>query len=414
MAKKFAERVSFASLMDGTTDPHGREFLMPDRPVDLSGVRILHVGVDTIRQLYHGRVKVESIGRIHAGARFESSDIVQWADREWLVAGGGRSGYRYRLQNNELGLIVLLGSRYKNLRDAGSHLKIECSPHFLKDQGPEQVQRLLDELAATLLEEPTPHSCAVHLAVDVQGWKPPKDLEERLKTKARRKVEHTGIDRLELVGGETCQRYGGGQSYLFGGANSVQFALYRKDLEAYARDKLDYWEGVWAEAPERGLDDRGHDPDKAVWRLEWRFHHSVVQQIQTEQGQGFESYQAIAPYLTSLYQYGLNLFRLDYSCSYIDPFWQLLTEDITIAAEQEMLTVCRVYKTPGRGNEKNLALALGNMLSLYARKGYKAHRVIAHLRRAGFWQDLCAYWRQRDLDPQQVIEHGLAVRRLAT
>lgn len=413
MGKQFAERVSLESLLDGTTDPHGREFLMPDRPVDLSGVRVLHTGIDTLRQLYHGRVRVEDIAVIHAG-NLGGEKVIEWAGCEWYVASGGRSGYRYRLQNNDRGLIVLLGSRYKRLQDDGSHLKIECSPHFLRDHGPEQVQQVLDGLADSLLHDARSHSVAVHLAVDVQGWRPPRDFEERLRTRARRRTQHTGLDTLELVGGDTCQRYSGGQSYLFGSPNSVQFAVYRKDLEAYSRDKLDYWEGVWREAPDRGLDERGYDSERAVWRLEWRFHHSVVQQIQTEQCEGFDSYRVIAPFLNSLYRYGLSLFHLDYSCSYADPFWQFLTEDVSITAEEEMLAIRRVYKTPGRANEKNLALALGNMLSLYARKGYKAHRVIAHLRRAGFWQDLCAYWRRRQVDPQQVIEHGLAVRRLAT
>ncbi|WP_435101037.1 hypothetical protein [Arhodomonas sp. AD133] len=410
---KAANRVSTESLLNGEYDPKGRQFLLPSGPRDLRNVRILHTGVDTLRQLYQGTVRTHEIGLLHGQSRWGDESVVTWAGYEWVIGSGGRSGYRYRLQNNELGLIVLLGSRYKRLQEPGSHLKIECSPHFLKDNPPERVQAELDRIAATLLHDPTHHAVAVHVAIDVQGWKPPRDFTERIRTRARRKTDHTGFDSLEFVGGETAQRYEGGQSYLFGSSSSVQFATYRKDLEAHKRDKLDWWESVWREAAEE-LDEPSYREGKPVWRLEWRFHHNVVQQIQSEDGKGFRAYTDIAPVLTNLFRYGLNLFRLHASPTYADPMWQLLFEDVTIHAEATRFVVRRVQKTPGRGNEKNLVLALGNMLSLYAREGYSTRQVIHHLKSAGFWKDLVAYWQARGKDPQKVITHGLQKRILAT
>lgn len=297
MNKKTFDRCSIASLLEGQNDPRGRIFLTSEQPVDLSKVRILHSGVDTVRQLYKGTPNEALIAEISGYYLKGFNSIMTFCGREWVVGSGGKSGYRYRLQNNEYGLILLIGSRYAELEKEGAHLKIECSPYFLKDRAPKDVQKILDEIASLLLQAPTPTGAAVHIAIDVQGWQPPKDFETRLTTRSKRRMDHIGLDSVELSGGETIQRYGQNESYLFGLPISVQFSVYRKDLEALKRDKLDWWESVWNQCGQ-ALCEPYYTPDKPVWRLEWRFHHNTIAQIQREQGKDFTTYADLAPVLT--------------------------------------------------------------------------------------------------------------------
>lgn len=412
MNKKTFDRCSIASLLEGENDPRGRIFLTSEQPVDLSKVRIVHSGVDTVRQLYKGTPDSALIAEISGYYLKGFNSIMTFCGREWVVGSGGKSGYRYRLQNNEYGLILLIGSRYAELEKEGAHLKIECSPYFLKDRAPKDVQKILDEIASLLLQAPTPTGSAVHIAIDVQGWQPPKDFETRLTTRSKRRMDHIGLDSVELSGGETIQRYGQNESYLFGLPISVQFSVYRKDLEALKRDKLDWWESVWNQCGQE-LCEPYYNPDKPVWRLEWRFHHNTIAQIQREQGKGFTTYADLAPVLTNILHYGMDLFRLDYNTTHVDPFWQLLHEDVQVLGECDTFVVRRIYKTPARGNERNLAMAFGNMISLYARYGYNARTVIKHLKGSGLWKELCIYWGQRNRDPQAVVAKALALRRYA-
>ena len=88
---------------------------------DLSGVRILRCGVDTVRQLYNGKLRPEVM------ALFDLSvDVVEFAGYEWSKGRIGRdSGYQYRLQNAEMGLILLIKNHNIKVDTIGSHLKIE-------------------------------------------------------------------------------------------------------------------------------------------------------------------------------------------------------------------------------------------------------------------------------------------------
>lgn len=149
-----------------------------------------------------------------------------------------------------------------------------------------------------------------------------------------------------------------------------------------------------------------------MWRLEFRFHHSVVKQVQQLDNIPAVKYIQLKDQLTSFLRYGLDVFRLDCSKTYIDPFWQLLYEDVLIRNEVSSFVVRRVYKTPALGSEKNLALAIGNLLSIYARYKYSTSQVIQYLKAAGLWSELCTYWEFSGKDPQEQISKGLALRRL--
>ncbi len=207
---------------------------------DLSGVRILRCGVDTVRQLYNGKLRPEVM------ALFDLSvDVVEFAGYEWSKGRIGRdSGYQYRLQNAELGLILLIKNHNIKVDTLGSHLKIEVSPHALDGADPHILQGVLDDLAAAVLSHCETNQAAVHIALDVQGWKPPRDLVDRMHCRSCRVRQISGIERIEFDGNASV--YGRGETYMFGSANGLQLSIYNKTLQARATDKLDYWESVWA------------------------------------------------------------------------------------------------------------------------------------------------------------------------
>lgn len=409
-SKRFHERYSAGSLLDGRTDSTGRLFLSSTGQSDLSEVRILHAGVDTVRQLYEGVPVSDWWNTIESIYSDGFNQVLEFLDEEWMIGSGGKSGYRWRLQNNHLGILILYGSRYAESDKRGAHLKIECSPHFLKDRPALSAQAFMDRVALRLLNSQRASGCAVHLALDVQGWNPDEEFETRLTTRSKRRTRYDGLSTIEMHGNETVQIYGDRESFLFGSAASMQFAAYRKDKEALKRDKLDWWESVWNEQHD-DLDTLSYKPGKPVWRLEWRFHHSVINQV-VESGFPMHTYRELEPVLTNFLHYGLNTYRLDISRTRLDPFWQLIYEDVTIRGEKEGFIVKRNYKTPGRGDEKNLALAVGNLLSIYARYNYKPRQVIGYLKSAGIWSELCDYWESSGKDPQQEIVVGLTKRRL--
>ena len=68
---------------------------------------------------------------------------------------------------------------------------------------------------------------------------------------------------------------------MFGSANGVQFCICNKTEQAKAADKLDYWQSVWMRSDDpfgaECLDNC--NPDQDVWRIELRYHHSVIQQF---------------------------------------------------------------------------------------------------------------------------------------
>src|SRR5690554_446091 len=157
----FQERVNF----DGQIDPRGRLFVCPKtgKITDLSGVKILHCGVDTVRQLYRGSIRSDVL------ELFNLPGMVRFAGRVWHAGRVGRdSGYQYKLQNSDLGLILLIKNFNVSETDQGPHLKIEVSPHLLMAKDPNALQRLMDAMAYHILEDAQPNQCAVHIALDVQ------------------------------------------------------------------------------------------------------------------------------------------------------------------------------------------------------------------------------------------------------
>src|SRR5690606_31869746 len=141
----------------------------------------LACSVDTVRQLYRGLIRPEIMCLFD-----KPGSIVDFAGQRWHSGRVSKdSGYQYKLQNADLGIILLVKNFNAKLDSIGPHLKIEVSPHAIDNLSPERLQEHMDYYAAAVLSHREINQCAVHLALDLQGWKPPVDLVARMHCKAR-------------------------------------------------------------------------------------------------------------------------------------------------------------------------------------------------------------------------------------
>lgn len=406
----FCERINF----DGKSDPSGLIFVDPKNATitDLSGVRILRCGVDTVRQLYRG------VLRTGYSRLFEKPGaIVQLGGYSWHSGRVSRdSGYQYKLQNADLGLVLLL--KNFNVRDDqhGPHLKIEVSPHHIDAISPHNLQARLDTIAGHLLDEIELNQCAVHLALDVQGWTPPADLVARMHCRARRTMDISGIDEIDWH--SKASVYGRGESWLFGSPSGIQLSIYNKTLQARATDKLDYWESVWRRrnAPGLAADPENYDPATDVYRIELRFHHSVIAQfaagsvdLETEQTLSTCDFSGLSPHLLGLWRYGLNAFRLLARPGVFDPFWTLIQQDVQIDlpcdSAIEGMEYKRYYKTSRGFSGKNVELFLGNFVSLLARERVGATRAFQALQEWDCWPVIRDHYHDKGKTDQDIYRH---------
>lgn len=391
--------------------PVGRLFMDPanGRFTDLSGVRLLRCGVDTVRQLYNGLIRPEVL------ALFEQrDDLVEFAGYEWLKGRIGRdSGYQYRLQNADLGLILLIKNHNVKAENVGPHLKIEVSPHALDGADPGILQGVLDDLAAGVLKGCETNQCAVHIALDVQGWTPPADLVDRMHCRSRRVRQISGIDRIEFDGNASV--YGRGETYMFGSASGLQLCIYNKTLQARTTDKLDYWHSVWSglNGDPFGEGESAYNPMETVWRLEFRYHHSIIQQfsegstLASGEVIGCRTYAGLCPHLQGLWEYACDSFRVLSRAGIFDAFWSLIMHDAKVRIETDPLIdradYRRYYKTAKGFSGRNCEMFLGQFISLIARERIPAKKAIESARRLEFWhviEDhyLAKGWTRRDFE----------------
>lgn len=373
---------------DFQPDSQGMIFFNPKTYTltDLSGLRVVHSGVDTVRQLYRGSIKSEVL------ELFEEPRIVEFAGYSWHAGRIGRdSGYQYKLQNGDLGVILLLKNFNVKETDVGPHLKIELSPHLIDCMSPGPLQKMMDRLADAVLDDAKPNQCAIHIAVDIQGWEPEK-LIDKMQCRSRRVRDISGISTIEFDADAIS--YGRGQSYLWGSAGGVQCAIYNKTLQAKAIDKLDYWQSVWSRTYD-DLDTCSYDPEKPVWRVELRFHHSVIQQfadgsVDTRTGEliGTRTFDDLSSHLSGIFRYGLDAFKLFCSPGVFDAVWTYLANDVQIIPGAEQLgsvNYRRYYKTAAGFSGKNVELFLGNFISLLARERVGANKAFKRLKEWECW-----------------------------
>ena len=387
----------------------GSVFMNESKSFDLSGLRYLHCGVDTIKQLFNCLIRPEILVDLHRAQEAGDSQI-SISGTDWLISRSGKaSGYQYILKNLDLGFVVLLKSFYVEPDLSGSHLKIECTPQLIGQHTPESLTNALFSIASDFCTQLTPAGVSCHIAVDVKGFEVPKDLESRLVAKAKRQYKFNCISNAQLELNETAVIYGAGQSYTFGSAGALQFCIYDKTAEAIKSDKLDYWSSVWSKVPAADFEGDFSNLDSmseysvldTVHRIEARFHHSVINQFcwGTKGVDGnnlsIKTYADLAPHLTALWRYALNNFRLQHSTSYIDPTWQALIEDIEFFCPAPDIAYRREPKPPSQSTRRNVAFWLGNQIRLYARKRFDPHFVVAKLLSSGLEAELSDYFSVR-------------------
>jgi len=386
---------------------------------DLSGLRFLHTGVDTIRQLYNCTLKSEVLQQIASHYDTKTTDVIEIAGIEWkLSSSGKKSGYQYILKNLDIGMVVLLKSFYKEADQQGPHMKIEVTPQLIDELGLEQLTNRLREVGRTFGDTLEASGMAVHLCVDMKGLVLPEDFESMLATRSKRNLKVNAISNAHFEVAEASFVYGRGQTYLFGNSSSLQMCLYNKSEEAVKSDKLDFCESQWRATP--SLDDPftpeykdGRDGGEVdtVHRLEFRVHHSVLKEFENgnynrsakynEKGEMIEPGKLICireprdlkPHLQALWDYCLNNFRLHHSSTYIHPIWQKLMEDVSWFNVHPTFIYARDQKkSAGVAGRRNVAMWLGNHLRLAARKGFTTKHVVQHLLSSGLESDLADYF----------------------
>ena len=383
----------------------GNRFFNQSSSVDLSELKYLHCGVDTIKQLYNCLIKPDVLR--HIQAEYETSAQFLFINgKDWLITRSSKaSGYQFILKNLDMGFVVLLKSFYADDNLSGSHLKIECTPQLIAEHSPQSLTWLINEIASDFCYQLVPVGVSCHIAVDVKGLKLPLDLESRLVAKAKRQFKFNSISNAQFNLNETAVIYGNGQSYTFGSAGALQFCIYDKTAEAIKSDKIDFWEGIWSQVPAADFDGDFSKPNiseyantDTVHRIEARFHHSVINQFcygtKGHDGQNIKikTYVELSEHLTALWQYALNNFRLQHSTSYIDPVWQFLIEDIQFFCPAPMLSYKREQKPPSDNSNRNVAFWLGNQIKLYSRKRFNVSYVVSKLLMSGLEAELANYF----------------------
>lgn len=395
---KFHQRYSLSieNLKKGNVeDVHGNLFASESFQWNSDSMKILHSGVDTIKQLYGGLIErgmLEQIQFVYDQGHGGFIELVS-IDGEivpFMVSSGRKGGYKFTLINQELGVVILLGSTYVKDDLNGSHLKIELSPHLILNSTPEYLQSLMDAFAESLLTQVVPVGIAAHICCDFQGVDIPADFDLQLTTRTRRTVSRTGLSEFDIP--LMASKYGAAQSFLFGRADSIQFAAYRKDIQAKEIDKMHIWGKVWGDALDKDFEP-AYDREMSVWRVELRFHHTAIEELGRDKNVTIKTYLDAVKHLTGFWRYGLdNCYRWDMNHRYIHPAWQYLIESVFIPTNKDLMFTRRLKKEPGQGNQKNIALAFGNLLSIYARNRFPTRYAMQSLRQSGMWRDFLKYW----------------------
>jgi hypothetical protein len=411
------------SLAKGSQgDKQGRMFFNDYGIQDLTSVEIVGASVDTIRQLYYGIPNKELIERFdgHLGEyiQFELPVVGgRFIKQEFHLSRMGKvSRYRWKLQNNEMGIIILIGSYFSKMDKEGQHLKIELSPKFISQRVPESIMNVLDYINRQVLDDGIAKGCAVHLACDYQGQELPKNFLDLFQTHSRIIKTYDGLNTLDISNlSEAIASYGKGENrnYMIGKPGGVQVAVYDKTKEIIKSDKVDYFQQEW-DAYTFGT----YDKEKPVTRIEMRVSHTVVREIGQGIGVNLELFLAVSEYLTDIWRYALKINRLHIASDskLLHPFWQLLMEDVIFTVPSKNVKICRKKKDNPAAIQRNVSMVLGNLVSICARD-YKitAKQILQQLKCTIFYREVQKAYRERGMGEHDIIdfiEQGLKRRRM--
>jgi hypothetical protein len=426
---KTNQRFSLESLSQGSDeDQKGLLFMNNGEITDLSGVNIVGASVDTVRQLFHGVPKASFIKKLEQHVQMKDEIIRLTAnicvnDDRWHFSRMGKTGgYRYKLQNNAVGIVILFGSWYGKIDQEGSHLKIELSPHFISQRTVPEIWEYLHGdfvgLSRIFLEEPVAKGVAVHLACDYQGFNLPADFIQNFSTSSRTIRAFDGIASLDLSDfTDAVATYGGsgqGKNYLIGKPIAVQMAIYDKSYEIVKSDKVDYFHEEWS-VYSLGA----YDNTRSVRRIEARLHHTVIREIGLGMGLEFEAFNQVADHLTDLWRYALERNRLMINGDprgYLNPFWQLLMQDVYFYVPAQGVKISRKKKDAVDPIARNITSVIGNLVSIMARRNdCTVRNVMRQIHKLDIWPEIQTYYRYRGLDDDDLreqIKNGLEKRRL--
>ena len=378
---------------------------------DLSSVRFLFRGVDTIRQLYNCSVRPEIFDAVTKHWETAKDDVIILQGMEFKLSSSGKAaGYKYILKNLEAGVIVLFKSMYCEADKQGPHIKIEATPQLIQELGLQKLTNYLRQVASIFADTLEASGVAVHLACDFKGWEPPQDFESNLVTRSKRNLRVNALTAAHNQSvSEVALVYGQGQTYMFGESGSLQFCLYEKSAEAIKSRKLEFCESLWSQVP--SVDDPskpeyndGSDGTEAdtVRRVEFRIHQSVIKEFEhghfnvtqqlDEKGNivspgvlcSIREARDLIPHLQGLWEYCLNNFRYQYSTTYVHPLWSMLSDDVEWFGFAEGWTYKRSQKKSVDGvSNRNVAMWLGNWLRIAAAKGLKTSFVVNQIMSAG-------------------------------
>lgn len=412
------ERHSQASLLfSDLPDKDGKIFVSKAGMFDLSNIQLLAFTVDTVRQLYYGSLKPSILVSLekHSSEHSVHPFLGPESLNEWDCSKMPKiSGYRYKLQNNYFGFILLIGSYYVALDNPGSHLKIEVSPHAIYGSSNEFLQKKLDQLASYILDSVEPSGISVHLAVDLQGWTIPFDFQDRFVTHSRVVRNYDGISSASFEDlSSVSVSYGRThlESIMFGKPVGTQTCIYDKSKEIIHSDKVDYFHDLWKARNSE------FNPDLPVTRIEFRLHHSVVRDIGNSIDRNILNFLQVSEILGDLWKYSLTRNRLDYNKVYIDPLWQLLIEDAFFYRLPEGFNLKRKKKQSTAPIAHNIAQIIGNIISLGARFDHNYITVYRQIAKLVYFPDIIRYYESRGLteeDLKEQIQKGIRLRKLTS
>jgi hypothetical protein len=426
---KYNQRFSLKSLSHSVDeDQFGLLFVNNGEIADLTSVNIVGASVDTVRQLFYGVPKSSFIKKLEQHVevkdeiiRLTANDLIN--DDRWHFSRMGKTGgYRYKMQNNAVGIVILFGSWYGKIDQEGSHLKIELSPHFISQRTTTEIWEYLHGefvgLSHIFLENAVAKGVAVHLACDYQGFNLPVDFIQKFTTSSRTIRAFDGIASLDLSDfADAVATYGGegqGKNYLIGKPIAIQMAIYDKSYEIVKSDKVDYFNEEW------NIYSLGaYDNTQSVRRIEARLHHTVIREIGYGLGLEFEGFNQVADHLTDLWHYALERNRLMIDGDprgYLNPFWQLLMQDVIFKVPAQGVKISRKKKEAVDPISRNITSVIGNLVSIMARRNECTVRhVMRQIHNLQIWPEIQIYYRNRGLDDNDIreqIKRGLERRRL--
>jgi len=402
----------------------GRHFVLPfdssSRAFvshDYSNVRILHHGIDTVRQLIEGVPDLSLIDKFEAliaDHEFHMPILIDPAlPGQWVLRRMGKSsGYRYSLQNAVFGVQIFFISRFqkyeKHLTDPdagidchepvyGSHLKIQTQSLFNNHHTDAQFESFYKTVCSYFFMTTgwRYKAVAVHLACDLQGWDPTIDMLDNVLVASNKQRIDNGIEKVDLdVHGVIHGRQF--ETVTLGNVRFTQFTVYdklaRADKDMGSRT---YWETVY----QNNRPD--FDKTQTVRRVEIRYSHNVILQmsdylvrsffekmpanftptesfeLQANDEVGLRSYFQLKPYLNALWQHGLGKsFRYLYDYANdkktLHPIWSILLQEVDWGGDR-YVDLKRLYRKPvdtrdvEKKEKKNVQMALANMVSIVTR-----------------------------------------------